>query len=173
MTRHGYELYQEMEKETEQPTGFIRSGTINIATTEHRKHELEMLESLSASFGIENHPIGMDELKKRWPLVYTKDVLNAYYMPNDGLVNPVDTAMSMAIGARQGGAQIFENTEVLDFEMKNDQVVGIKTSRGDIKCESTVLAAGMWSRELGRKLGISVPLHACEHMHLSPFPWKA
>ncbi len=77
MTRHGYELYQEIEKETKQPTGFIRSGTINIATNEHRKHKLEMMESLAVSFGIENRSIGMDELKERWPLLNTKDVLNA------------------------------------------------------------------------------------------------
>jgi 4-methylaminobutanoate oxidase (formaldehyde-forming) len=170
MTRHGYELYQEIEKETGQPTGFVKSGVINISTNEHRKHELEMLESLAISFGIENHPIDMAELKRRWPLINTDDILNAYYMPNDGVVNPVDTAMSMAIGARKGGAQIFEDTEVLDFEMKNNQVVGIKTDKGDIKCESMVLATGMWSRELGRKLGISVPIHACQHMHFVTLP---
>jgi 4-methylaminobutanoate oxidase (formaldehyde-forming) len=99
-----------------------------------------------------------------------EDVLSAYYMPDDGVVNPVDTAMSMAIGARKGGALIFEDTVVLDFEMKNDQVVGIKTDKGDIKCESTVLCAGMWSRELGRKLGISVPIHACQHMYFVTLP---
>ncbi|MDM8553399.1 FAD-dependent oxidoreductase [Desulfococcaceae bacterium HSG7] len=170
MTRHGYELYQEIEKDTGQPTGFVKSGVINIATNEHRKHELEMLESLSESFGIVNNPIDMDELRKRWPLINTEDILSAYYMPDDGVVNPVDTAMSMAIGARKGGALIFEDTVVLDFEMKNDQVVGIKTDKGDIKCESTVLCAGMWSRELGRKLGISVPIHACQHMHFVTLP---
>ncbi len=170
MTRHGYELYRELEKETEQPTGFIQCGTINIATNENRKHELEHWESLAETFGVVNLPIGLDELKERWPLINTEDILSAYYMPNDAVVNPVDTAMSMAIGARKGGVQIFEETEVLDFEMKNDQVVGIKTNRGNIKCESTVLCAGMWSRELGRKLGISVPIHACQHMHFVTQP---
>ncbi len=170
MTRHGYELYQEIEKETDQPTGFIKSGVINIATNEHRKHELEMLESLAVSFDIDNHPIGRDELKERWPLINTEDVLSAYYMPNDGVVNPVDTAMSMAVGARQGGAVIIEDTEVLDFEMKNDQVTAVVTDKGVVKCESMVLAAGMWSRELGRKLGISVPIHACQHMHFVTLP---
>jgi len=170
MTRHGYELYQEIEKETGQPTGFVKSGVINIATNQHRKAELEMLESLAVSFGIDNHPITVDELKRRWPLVNTDDILSAYYMPDDGIVNPVDTAMSMAAGARQGGAQIFEDTEVLDIEMKNGKVECIKTSNGDIKCESMVLATGMWSRELGRKLGISVPLHACQHFHFVTLP---
>jgi 4-methylaminobutanoate oxidase (formaldehyde-forming) len=170
MTRHGYELYRELEKETGQPTGFIQSGTINIATNEHRKHELEQLESLAESFGVVNIPIDLDELKERWPLINTEDVLSAYYMPNDAVLNPVDTAMSLAAGARKGGTQIFEETEVFDFEIKNGQVVGIETNRGEIKCESTVLCTGMWSRELGRKLGISVPIHACQHMHFVTQP---
>lgn len=170
MTRHGYELYRELEKETEQPTGFIQTGTINIATNEHRKHELELLESLAESFGVVNIPMSMDEVKERWPLINIEDVLSAYYMPNDAVVNPVDTAMSMAAGARKGGVQIFEETEVLDFELKNGQVVGIKTNRGDLKCESTVLCSGIWSRELGHKLGISVPIHACQHMHFITQP---
>ena len=84
MTRHGYELYQEIEKETGQPTGFVKSGVINFSTNQHRADELKMLESLAISFGIENRPIDMDELKERWPLVNTEDIINAYYMPNDG-----------------------------------------------------------------------------------------
>ena len=172
MTRHGYELYQEIEKETGLSTSFVKSGVINIATNEHRKHELEMLESLAVSFGIENRPIDMKELKERWPLINTDDVLSAYYMPNDGVVDPVNTALSMAAGARKGGARIFEGVEVLDFEIKNGQVIGMKTTAGDMRCESIVLAAGMWSRELGRKLGISIPLHACEHMHFVTLPME-
>lgn len=170
MTRHGYELYRELQRETGQSTGFIQTGTINIATNEHRKHELERLASLAEGFGVVNQRIDMDELKERWPLINTEDVLSAYYMPNDAVVNPVDTAMSMAAGARQGGAQIFEETEVSDFELKNGQVVRIKTNRGDLTCEFTVVCAGMWSRDLGRKLGISLPLHACHHMHFITQP---
>ncbi len=170
MTRHGYELYRELQLETGQPTGFVQTGTINIATNEHRKNELEMLESLAESFGVENRRIDLAELKTLWPLVNTEDVLTAYYMPNDAVVNPVDTAMSMAAGARKGGARIFEETTVMDFELKNGQVVALKTDRGDLKCEFTVLCAGMWSRELGRKLGISVPLHPCQHMHFITQP---
>jgi heterotetrameric sarcosine oxidase gamma subunit len=172
MTRYGYELYQEIEKETDQPTGFIKSGTINIATASERKLELEHQIALAETYGIEYISLSNDELKERWPLVNTEDILAAYYMPNDAVVNPVDTAMSMAIGARMGGAQIFEETEVLDFELKNGQVVAVKTSRGEIKCETTVLCTGMWSRELGRKLGISVPLHACHHMHFTTQPME-
>lgn len=170
MTRYGYELYQELENEGEYPTGFVKTGAINIATNEHRKHELELLDSLAKTFDVENIPIDMDELKKFLPIINTEDVLSAYFMPNEGVVSPVDTALAMATMAKKGGAQVFENTEVLDFDVKNRQVVGIKTSHGDIKCESTILCAGMWSREIGRKLGISVPIHACEHMHFITLP---
>ena len=170
MTRHGFELYQEIEKETEQPTGFTQTGTINIATNPDRKLELEHQVPMAESFGVEYIRLTKDELKERLPVINTDDILAAYFMPNDAVVNPVDTAMSMAIGARKNGAQIFEETEVLDFELKDGQVTGIKTNRGDIKCEATVLCTGMWSRELGRKLGVSIPLHACKHLHFITDP---
>ena len=53
MTRHGFELYQEIEKETEQPTGFTQTGTINIATNPDRKLELEHQVPMAESFGVE------------------------------------------------------------------------------------------------------------------------
>ncbi len=170
MTRYGSELYQELGNETGHPTGFVKTGCINISTNEERRQELEVLRSLADSLGVENLQIDMNELQERWPLLNTEGVLSAFYMPNDGVVNPVDTAMSLAAGARTGGVRIFEDTEVLDFEMKNGQVTAVKTSKGDIQCESTVLCTGMWSRELGRKLGISVPIHACEHWHFITLP---
>ena len=172
MTQYGNELYQEIEKETEQPTGFVHTGTINIATVPERKLELEHQISLAETYGIDYVHLTNEELKERWPLINTEDILTAYLMPSDGVVNPVDTAMSMGIGARRGGAQIFEETEVLDFVLKNGQVAAVKTNRGEVKCESTVLCTGMWSRELARKIGVSVPLHACKHMHLTTMPME-
>lgn len=170
MTRYGAELYQELGNDTGHPTGFVKTGCINISTNEERRQELDVLRSIADSLGVENIEIDMDELRERWPLLNTDGVLTAFYMPNDGVVNPVDTAMSLAAGARAGGVRICEDTDVLDFEMKNGRVTALNTSRGDIRCESTVLCTGMWSRELGRKLGISVPIHACEHWHFVTLP---
>lgn len=172
MTSYGLKLFQELEAETEQPTGFIKTGSLLIASNREREMEYERLLSVSKTMDVEFRRIDRDELRELWPLINTEDILSAYYSPNDAVINPVDTVMALSIGARQQGARIFEETEVLDFDIKNGAVQGVKTNRGDIKCECVVLATGMWSREIGQKLGISVPLHPVEHMHFTTQPME-
>ena len=44
------------------------------------------------------------------------------------------------------------------------------TEQGELRAETTVLAAGMWSRELARPAGVSIPLHAAEHFYIVTEP---
>jgi len=170
MTLYGMELYSRLEKETELATGYINTGSLLIATNEERKREYDRFLSVCTTLGVEIEQIGLGELRRLWPLISTKGILAAYYMPNDAVVNPVDTAQSLAKGARMGGAKIFEEVGVQDFYLKDGAVTGVRTDRGDIQCEYVVLCTGMWSRELARKVGVNVPLHAAEHMHFVTEP---
>lgn len=172
MTGYGLDLYSRLESETGQTTGFTRTGSLLIATNREREREYNRILSQSRTFGVEMERINIDELKRLWPIMKTQDIIAAYYSPNDALVNPVDTAMALASGARKGGASIYEETEVLDFQIQNGRIKGVKTNQGDIRCEILVLCAGMWSRELARKLGVAVPLHAVEHMHFITQPME-
>ncbi len=104
------------------------------------------------------------------PLMRTDDVIRGYWTPDEGRANPVDVTMSMAKGARQRGARIFEDTEVTDFLIDHGRVVGVRTPRGDIECEKVVLAAGLWGREVAAKAGVTVPLQAAEHYYLLTEP---
>ena len=172
MTGYGLDLYSRLEEETGQSTGFTRSGSLLIATNPEREREYNRLLSQSRTYGVDMERISIDELKKLWPIMHTKDITAAYYAPNDALLSPVDTARALSIGAVQGGAQIYENTEVIDFYLKNGSISGVKTNQGDIHCDTLVLCAGMWSRELARKLGVAIPLHAVEHMHFVTQPME-
>lgn len=172
MTAHSMELYQELEKETEQTTGYTKTGSLLIATNAERQLEYERFLSIGETLGVEIRRIDLNELRELWPPINTEGIIGAYYMPNDAVVNPVDTTMSLSIGARRGGAKIFEETEVVDFDIKNGVVHGVRTNRGDIRCECVVLCTGMWSRELARKIGVSVPLHATEHVHFTTMPME-
>ena len=89
------------------------------------------------------------------PMMKVDDIIHGFWTPDEGRANPVDVTMSMAKGARQKGAQIFEDTEVTDFVIENGRVVGVGTERGTIECEKVVLASGLWGRELAAKAGVT------------------
>ena len=49
------------------------------------------------------------------------------------------------------------------FMPKDNSIVGVETDKGKIDCEYVVLATGMWSRQIGEKMNVSIPLYPNEH----------
>ncbi|MCF6321951.1 MAG: FAD-binding oxidoreductase [Rhizobiaceae bacterium] len=64
----------------------------------------------------------------------------------------------------QGGEIIVAN--VLDVEHHRDKVSAVKTSTGEIKCTHMVLAAGIWSTDLAKKLGINPSMETERGYHI-------
>ena len=173
---YGADLYARLEEETGQPTGYLRSGSIRVAQTKARKEEYDRSMQMARAFGVEMEEISLGEAKKLFPLMHTDDLEAAWFQPNDGHANPEDTTQALAKGARTDGARIIENIKVTDIEFQQgiisgvNTVKGVKTDQGDIACEYLVNCAGMWSHMLGKRLGITFPLYAAEHMHMTTNP---
>jgi 4-methylaminobutanoate oxidase (formaldehyde-forming) len=170
MARYSAELYARLEEETGLSTGFRKCGYLQLATTERRDEAYRRETAYMRSVGMTKDVLSPSEVADLVPLMRTDDIIHGFWTPDEGRANPVDVTMSMAKGARQRGARIFEDTEVTDFVLDRGRVVGVRTERGDIECEKVVLAAGLWGRELAAKAGVSVPLQAAEHYYLLTEP---
>ena len=80
-------------------------------------------------------------------------------MPGNGAADPSGVTHMLAKAARQEGAQIFEKSAVEEILTKNGQISGVKVNGQKIECEYIVLASGRWSRQIGEKAGVSIPLY--------------
>ncbi len=173
---YGADLYSRLEGETGQPTGYQRPGSIRVAQTKARREEYDRSMQMARAFGIEMEEISLKEARKLFPLLHTDDLEAAWFQPNDGHTNPEDTTQALAKGARAGGAHIIENVRVTGIAFKHgttsgvNTIKGVSTDQGDIACEFLINCAGMWSRELGNTVGVSFPLYAAEHMHMTTNP---
>lgn len=170
LARYGGDLYQRLEAETGQATGFRRPGSLSVARTAERMIELRRGASMARCFGVEVEVITPSEAGRRWPLLRTDDLVGALWLPGDGRTDPVDTTRALALGARRGGARIVENVVVTGIRLRRGAVAGVVTARGDVACEVVVNCAGMWAREVGRMAGVAVPLHAAEHFYIVTEP---
>jgi glycine cleavage system aminomethyltransferase T/glycine/D-amino acid oxidase-like deaminating enzyme len=175
LAKYGADLYERLEAETGQATGFRRPGSISVARTPDRMIELERGASMARCFGVEVEVISPSEAGRRWPLMRTDDLVGALWLPRDGRTNPIDTTRALARGAQQGGARIVENTAVTAIHRRHGAVAGVSTTQGDVACEVVVNCAGMWAREVGRLAAAAVPLHASEHFYIvtDPLPGVA
>ncbi|MCP4455159.1 MAG: FAD-dependent oxidoreductase, partial [Planctomycetes bacterium] len=71
------------------------------------------------------------------------------------------TTMALARGARLGGAQIIEGITVENVLLEGGKAAGVSTAQGDIKAKKVILAGGLWSRDIAKKIDIHLPLYAC------------
>ena len=164
---HGRDLYKKLEAETGLPTGFRDVGYLQIATNVERVHEMRRLAPFMRRQGINIHEISPKEAANLFPIGDLSDVLAGFYIPEDGRANPVDLTMSLAKGARMGGAKIFEGAIVTEIMAKNGTATGVRMADGQtITAENVVICGGMWSRQLGASAGINLPLQAAEHYYL-------
>jgi glycine cleavage system aminomethyltransferase T/glycine/D-amino acid oxidase-like deaminating enzyme len=164
---HGRDLYASLEKETGVPTGFRDVGYLQIANNEERVHEMRRIAPFMRRHGINIHEISPKETADLFPIGDLSDVLAGFYIPEDGRANPVDVTMSLAKGARMGGAKILEGVTVSEILAKDGTATGVRTADGQtITAENVVICGGMWSRQLGAEAGINLPLQAAEHYYL-------
>jgi glycine cleavage system aminomethyltransferase T/glycine/D-amino acid oxidase-like deaminating enzyme len=170
LAKYGADLYERLEAETGQATGFRRPGSVSLARNGERMHELKRLASMARCFDVDVEVVTPAEAGRRWPLMRTDDLVGALWLPRDGRTNPIDTTLALARGARQGGATILENTAVTAIRVENGRVTGVSTSGGEVACEFVVNCAGMWAREIGRMASVTVPLHASEHFYIVTEP---
>ncbi|MFM8745911.1 MAG: FAD-dependent oxidoreductase [Aestuariivirga sp.] len=166
-------LFEGLEKETGQATGFKQNGSISIALTEGRLEELMRGASMAKNFGLDVQVISAGEIRERLPHYNMENVKGGVFLPKDGQVNPIDVTQALAAGARARGGKVFENVKVTKILVKDGKAYGVETADGTILADKVVVASGMWSRELGRAIGVNIPLHACEHFYIVSEPIAA
>ncbi|HEX6886520.1 MAG TPA: FAD-dependent oxidoreductase [Candidatus Nanopelagicales bacterium] len=166
LRQYSKELYQRLEAETGQATGFRATGFIEVAADADRLEEFRRVAAFNRYLGIDVHELSPREVAERWPLARTDDLLAGFLVPTDGRVNPVDVTMALARGARLCGVTVLEQTPVVDVLVRDGAVAGVRTPFGDIGCEVVVNAAGMWARQLAARSGVPLSLQAAEHYYL-------
>ena len=165
LARYTRELYDRLEGETGQATGYRRCGSFSIATDPERLEELKRSASMARVFGLQVDVVTPQSIKERIPLLNTGDVLGGIHIPTDGYANAVDITQALAKGARAAGARIVEHVPVTAIRTAQGRVAGVTTEQGEIDADCIVICTGMWTRDLAASIGVNVPLHACEHYY--------
>ncbi|MBN2438627.1 MAG: GcvT family protein [Deltaproteobacteria bacterium] len=166
MLQYSVSLYETLEAETGLTTGWKRCGCLHLAGTEDRLFELKKGATTARSFGLEMHMISPQEALKIFPILDMDGIIGAAFMPSDGQADPSGLTMALAKGAMNRGATVEQKTLVTGFQIKDNRIQAVATDRGTIRCETVVNAAGMWGREIGRMMGVNIPLVPFQHQYL-------
>lgn len=160
------ELYQELEAETGQSTGWHTTGAIRLGSNQDRMDELKYNCTKDKCLGLDVEVISPERIKELHPLINTDGILGGLYHPYDGDVDPNGMTQALAKGARMHGAEIYRFTMVTGISPTGSGDWVVHTDKGDITCEHVVNAGGLWAPEVGRMVGLDIPSIANEHHHI-------
>ena len=159
-------LYKELEEISGQSCGLHLSAGIMLADTPERMEFLKTTVAKGRYLGMATEIISVTEAKKYFPFIEDQHFVGALLDPNEGHLDPSGTTYAYAKAARLGGATIEIQTKVESLEQKPDGTWRVITNKGVVECEHVVNAGGLWAREVGRMVGIELPVLAMEHMYL-------
>jgi dimethylglycine dehydrogenase len=163
--QYSVELYKTLEAETEQAVSFHDVGNLRLATNRDRMDEYRNYQCTAETIGVECHLVGVDEIKKLWPLINAEGLIGALWHPTDGHIAPVDLTMALAKGARMRGAAIHQQTQVTGIERDGNEWI-VKTDKGDVRCEHVVSATGNYARQTAAMVGLQIPAIPVEHQFI-------
>lgn len=105
------------------------------------------------------------EVQEREPILSPEMTLLAVMKDHGFILNPGNYVKDLVTVLEQMGGK-FVQAEVKDFDLSGGQISAVDTDQGRFACDQAVLATGVWSKPLMRKLGITVPLEAERGYHV-------
>ncbi|MBE9557423.1 MAG: GcvT family protein [Proteobacteria bacterium] len=160
------QLYKQLEQETGQGCGIFQPGSLYLAQTRDREHQLRIQEAKAKYFNVDFHEVSRDEAERLHPLIDFDGIKCIMFEPDGGNVDPSGVTHAYAQGARALGAEINRFTPVTATTQRPDGSWDVETTKGTVHAEVVINAAGLWGREVARMAGFELPLMTMEHQYL-------
>ncbi len=165
-------LYKEIAEFSGQDIGLHMTGGILLASTQERFDWLKSIHAKGRYLGMETEIISPTEAKKIMPLINPEHFVGGLHNTYEGHLDPYGTTWAYAKAARKRGAEIYQHSRVTDLKLDREGTWRVfmdsdsTGERHEIQSEHVVNAGGLWAREVGRMVGLELPVLAMEHMYL-------
>ena len=155
----GYEFFINLEKEKPGSAGYENTGTLVVAPyEEYEDYILQAVDlATSAGYRAENWR-DHDKIHEIIPDLKLDGILGAGWCPDDGFFDATMISNTLARKAREAGVEVLIGTEVQEINLTNGKVSSVETNKGHFDLDVLVDASGPWTRFMGRKVGIELPI---------------
>ena len=170
LQKYTFDLYRELEAVTGQSCGIHHNGGIYLAGTDGEMDFLKLIHSRARYLKMDTEMIPVSEAKRRNVLIAKEHFKGALWREDGGYVDPWLVSQAYVAGARAKGAEIYRFTKVLELKQRPDHSWDVVTDKGTIHAEHVVNAGGLWAREVGKLVGLSLPVLAMEHVYIVTEP---
>ena len=166
LQKYTIDLYREIEALSGQSCGLHPNGGLMLASNQGEMDSLRLLASRARYLGMTTEIISVADAKRMNCLIDERYFIGALWRADGGHCDPSGTTHAYARAARTLGAEVNRFTRVLSLAQRADSSWDVVTDKGTIHAEHVVNCGGLWAREIGRMVGIELPVLAMEHHYL-------
>ena len=157
------ELYERLSADLDFNLLFSQQGHLTLAHTERAMVVMTERAEVNQLLGIESRLVYPDEIARLCPELDLSDhptwpIMGALYHPPGGIIRHDAVVWGYARGADRGGIEIHPWTKVTGIDRSRDRVTGVRTTRGDIACDTVVSATAGWSTLVADLADVRLPI---------------
>ncbi len=161
------DLLSEVSEESGLDIGMHMTGGISVASAPERWEWLQSAYRIFQTMGIEDvRLVEPDEIRQHCPIMQVEDVLGGLWADREGYIDPSAVVHAYAGAARKRGADVIEHNRVIELVPRQDGTWDVVTEHGTIHAEHVVNAAGLWAKQVGRMVGVELPVAPMAHHYL-------
>jgi dimethylglycine dehydrogenase len=161
------DLLSEISEESGIDIGLHMTGGISVASAPERWEWLQATYRIYQTMGIEDcRLMTPDEIADLSPIIDIEGVYGGLWADREGYVDPSAVVHAYAKAARRRGADVIEHNRVVELNRRPDGGWDVVTEKGTITAEHVVNAAGLWAKQVGRMVGVELPVAPLAHHYL-------
>ena len=151
-------IFSELQNQPDANPDWRQVGSLRLAETDARVDEFHRLKKVCDGVGLTVELIDAIEANRLWPGLQLGGVKAILWCPSDGYLQPYNLAMSYRHHAGAMGVRFAIGTAVEDIGVRNRRVATVKTSKGTVRCETVINAAGAHAYHIAKLVGLELPI---------------
>lgn len=157
-------MFSELDKELGKDVEWYQGGYLFLAFDEYRKQTFLKAIEIQRSYGLKVSFVSPDECCRLAPGLNPEGLIGGAFCPTDGQANPFKVTFGYLEGIRRLKGEVVVHSEVVAASVRRDRIVSLTTQKGDkVSCDKVLNAAGCWANDIGKLVGVEIPVTADRH----------
>lgn len=166
-------IFEEFPERFGQEIDLHQNGYLMLTSTEEMVEHFRTNVAMQRRLGVDVQLLTPKEAQQIAPYLNIEDVLGVTFCPDDGYADPYNVVQGYANRARALGVKILEETEVTGIQVEEGRACGVIIPNGEIQARYVVNAAGPYAREVGKLVGLDLPVRPYRRQMFVTEPFAA
>ena len=172
MSLYSIPFYSKFEEVVGHPADYRPQGYLFLATRQSHLNYLRDNFERQKKLGLKTaRLLAADEIRAMLPQLRSDDVLGGSFCSTDGFVDPYSVMNGFMASAVEHGTTLWKKTEVNGITTDGSGAFSVETTRGPVATHKVVNAAGAWSAQIAKFVGVDLPVEPLRRMLVPSEPF--